>query len=122
MIECDGIVMTGLVRVSAIGGSASDANRQIARSTAKRNNERRVDYGIDIRQRRRRARSSASCHARESGHLETFSQALDSRLRGMTTMIECDAIVLTGPARFRDWRLSVECEPADRSLDRESKQ
>jgi hypothetical protein len=34
MIECDGIVMTGLVRGSAIGGSASDADRQIARSTA----------------------------------------------------------------------------------------
>ena len=121
MIECNAIFMIRRLRVSAIGGSASDANRQIARSTAKRNNERRVDYGIEIRQWRRRACSSASCHARESGHLETFSQALDSRLRGMT-MIECDAIVLTGPARFRDWRLSVECEPADRSLDRESKQ
>ena len=49
MIECDGIVMTGLVRVSAIGGSASDANRQVPRSTANRNNERRVEPWIDIR-------------------------------------------------------------------------
>jgi hypothetical protein len=38
------------------------------------------------------------------------------------TMIECNAIVMTGRARFRDWRLSVECEPAGPPLDRESKQ
>ena len=34
MIECNAIVMIRRLRVSAIGGSASDANRQIARSTA----------------------------------------------------------------------------------------
>jgi hypothetical protein len=34
MIECNAIFMIRRLRVSAIGGSASDANRQIARSTA----------------------------------------------------------------------------------------
>jgi hypothetical protein len=34
MIECNAIFMILRLRVSAIGGSASDANRQIARSTA----------------------------------------------------------------------------------------
>jgi hypothetical protein len=87
MIECDGIVMTGLVRGSAIGGSASNANRQIARSTSNRNNERRVEYGIEIRQWRRRVCGSASCHARESGHPKRFPQALDSRLRACEEMV-----------------------------------
>jgi hypothetical protein len=34
MVECNAIFVARLVRVSAIGGSVSDANRQIARSTA----------------------------------------------------------------------------------------
>jgi hypothetical protein len=34
MIECDAIVMIRRLRVSSIGGSASDADRQSARSTA----------------------------------------------------------------------------------------
>src|ERR1700691_4499221 len=42
-----------LLLVSAIGGSASNANRQITRSTANRNNERRVEPRIDICRRRR---------------------------------------------------------------------
>jgi hypothetical protein len=115
MIECDAIVMIRRLRVSAIGGSASDANRQIARSTAKRNNERRVDYGIDIRQ-RRRACSSASCHARESGHLETFPQALDSRLRGNDNMIECNAIFMI--RRLRVSAIGGSASDANRQIAR----
>jgi hypothetical protein len=116
MIECNAIFMILRLRVSAIGGSASDANRQIARSTAKRNNERRVDYGIEIRQWRRRACSSASCHARESGHLETFPQALDSRLRGNDNMIECNAIFMI--RRLRVSAVGGSASDADRQSAR----
>jgi hypothetical protein len=122
MIECNAIFMTGLVRVSAIGGSASDANRQVPRWTAKRNNERRIDYGIDIRQRRRRARSSGSCHARESGHPKSSTEPLDSRVRGNDDDRMRRHRHDPAPARFRNRRLSVGREPSKRSLDRELKQ
>src|SRR5271163_1263535 len=48
MIECNAIFMTRLLLVSAISASSSNANRQIARSTANWNSERRVEPWIDI--------------------------------------------------------------------------
>jgi hypothetical protein len=112
MIECDAIVMTGLVRVSAIGGSVSHADRQIARSTANRNNERRVEPPIEIRQWRRRACSSVSCHARESAHPKTFSPSAGFPLAPNDNMIECDAIVTI--RRLRVSAMGGSASDADR--------
>jgi hypothetical protein len=59
----------------------------------------------------------------KAGIQKGFPETLDSRLRGNNNIIECNAIFLARLlARFRNWRLSVECEPANRPLDRESKQ
>jgi len=93
MIECDGIVMTGLVRVSAIGGSASNANRQIARSTSNRNNERRVEYGIEIRQWRRRACSLEKILRDDDaamlllGHFQKPARDVDGVARGADLLL-----------------------------------
>ena len=63
---------------------------------ARARGEPRADRGSGCGRQLTRSRKShsVSCHARESGHPKRFPQALDSRLRGMTTMIECDAIVM----------------------------
>src|SRR5277367_6846616 len=73
--------------VSAIGGSASNANRQIARSTANRNNERRVKPGIDICRRCRACSLEKILRDDDAamlllGHLQKPARDVDGVARG----------------------------------------